>query len=200
MSNNGLLIVVSAPSGCGKTTLLKRVMADLPGLSFSVSHTTREPRLGEEEGKDYYFVTREEFVELGNSPDGGFLEWAEVYGNLYGTARIPLERQLSLGDDVILDIDVQGAAQVRDAVVEAITIFIAPPSLEELAARLRNRSTEDDEVISCRLTAAEHELAMAGFYDYFIVNDDIEVAVNSLRSVIVAERLRHRRNWSGVVV
>jgi guanylate kinase len=191
-----MLIVLSAPSGCGKTTLLKRVMADLPGLVFSVSHTTRAPRAGEKEGRDYFFVSREEFASLRDCRPSGFLEWAEVHGNLYGTGREGVERQRAGGLDVILDIDVQGAAQVR-ASSDPVTVFIAPPSLDELGRRLRGRGTEDEKTIALRLAGAEKEMQAAKDYKYLIVNDDLDEAVESLRCVLIGERLRRRRNRAG---
>lgn len=192
----GMLIVLSAPSGCGKTTLLKRVMADLPGLVFSVSHTTRAPRAGEKDGQDYFFVSREEFASLRDRNPSGFLEWAEVHGNLYGTGREGIERQRAAGLDVILDIDVQGAAQVR-ATADPVTVFIAPPSIEELGRRLRGRGTEDEKTIALRLAGAEKEMRAANDYEYLIVNDDLDEAVESLRCVLIGERLRRRRNRAG---
>ena len=194
--NNTILFVLSAPSGCGKTTMLRRVMEMLPGLAFSVSHTTRAPREGEVDGRDYHFVSREEFMALRDRQPSGFLEWAEVHGNFYGTGRDEVERQLAAGLDVILDIDVQGAAQVREN-AEPVTIFIAPPSLDELARRLRGRGTEDEATLSLRLANAAKEMEAAGSYDYLIVNDDLDQAVDSLRSVFVAERLKRRRLWNG---
>ena len=191
-----MLIVLSAPSGCGKTTLLKKVMAELPGLVFSISHTTRPPRPGEQDGRDYYFVSRAEFAAIRDRQPSGFLEWAEVHGNFYGTSRAEVERRQAAGLDVILDIDVQGAAQVR-AADDPVTIFIAPPSLDELARRLRGRGTEDEAVVSLRLAAAGKEMEAAGEYEYFIVNDDLDEAASSLLCVLVAERLRRRRNRDG---
>ncbi len=191
-----MLVVLSAPSGCGKTTLLKKVMADLPGLVFSVSHTTRAPRAGEKNGQDYFFVSREEFAFIRDRRPSGFLEWAEVHGNLYGTSRQEVERQRAAGLDVILDIDVQGAAQVR-AAADPVTVFIAPPSLDELGRRLRSRGTEDEKTIALRLAGAEREMRAAVDYEYLIVNDDLDEAVESLRCVLIGERLRRRRNRVG---
>ena len=191
--NKGMLIVLSAPSGCGKTTMLKMVMARLSGLVFSVSHTTRKPRAGEKNGYDYFFVNQQEFEKLRDASPSGFLEWAEVYGNLYGTGRVSVQQQRQAGLDVILDIDVQGAAQVC-AAADPVTVFIAPPSLAELGSRLRGRGTEDESTIARRLESGRREMAVAGFYDYIIVNDNLDAAVDSLISVLVAERLRRRRD------
>lgn len=192
----GMLIVLSAPSGCGKTTLLKKVTAGLPGMVFSVSHTTRAPRRGEQNGRDYFFVSREEFVAIRDRQPSGFLEWAEVHGNLYGTSRDEVLRLQAAGLDVILDIDVQGAAQVR-AASQPVTIFVTPPSLDELACRLRGRGTEDEKSIARRLAGAGREMQAATEYQYLIVNDDLDEAVESLRCVLIGERLRRRRNRAG---
>lgn len=195
--NKGLLIVLSAPSGCGKTTVLKMVMARLSGLVFSVSHTTRTPRPGEKDGYDYFFVDQDEFANMRDDSSSGFLEWAEVYGNFYGTGRESVERQRAAGLDVILDIDVKGAAQVC-GIAAPVTVFLAPPSLDELARRLKGRGSEDEGTIDRRLDNAERELAVAGFYDYLIVNDDLDTAVEGLVSILAAERLRRRRNLEGI--
>ncbi len=197
--SSGILFVLSAPSGGGKTTILKKVMADLPGLVFSVSHTTRKPRPGEEDGRDYYFVSRQEFESIRDRQPSGFLEWAEVHGNLYGTSRAAVEQRLGGGRDVVLDIDVQGAAQIRES-ADPVTVFIAPPSLAELAARLRGRGTEDEHTLALRLENAKQELAFMDRYDYLVVNDRLAEAVESLRSIIIAERCRRRRAVDGVPV
>ncbi|MCL2789635.1 MAG: guanylate kinase [Desulfobulbus sp.] len=198
-----LLLVLSAPSGCGKTTILTRVMRDLPGLVFSVSHTTRQPRPGEIDGVHYHFVEANVFAAIRNRQPTGFLEWAEVHGNMYGTSVDEVDRHRHAGQDVILDIDVQGAAQVRQR-TRPVTIFIAPPSLAELERRLRGRGTESEATIALRLNNARKELACSGAYDYLVVNDQLGQAVESLRSIIIAERCRQRRmpdgwpaHWSG---
>lgn len=194
---HGRLFVISAPSGAGKTTLLKGVMARLPGLSFSVSHTTRPPRPGEHAGIDYHFVSREEFLAMIDK--GWFLEYAEVHGNLYGTSRSAVDRQRRTGVDVILDIDVQGASILRRGAVDlmATYIFIAPPSLKELERRLRGRGTESAETILVRLENARSELLAAREYEYLVVNDTLEETVDLLSSIIVAERARGHRYPSG---
>ncbi|WP_408936611.1 guanylate kinase [Desulfobulbus sp.] len=192
MMAGGLLLVLSAPSGCGKTTILKQVMRDLPGLIFSVSHTTRQPRPGEVDAVHYHFVETATFAAIRNLQPTGFLEWAEVHGNMYGTSVEEVERHRAAGCDVILDIDVQGAAQVRQR-AEPVTIFIAPPSLAELERRLRGRGTESEATVALRLNNARKELACSGAYDYLIVNDQLDQAVESLRSIVVAERCRQRR-------
>ena len=194
--NQTMLVVLSAPSGCGKTTIVRRVMADLPGLEFSVSHTTRAPRPGEVDGRDYHFVDRQAFLAIRDREPSGFLEWAEVHGNLYGTALESVRAQRAAGQDVLLDIDVQGARQVR-AVTDPVTVFIAPPSLAELERRLRGRGSEDSETIALRLANAEREMRAVDEYDYLLVNDDLDEAVDSLRALLIAERLRRRRRRNG---
>ena len=191
-----ILLVVSSPSGCGKTTILKKVMTDLPGLVFSVSHTTREPRPGEEDGRDYHFVNREQFKEIRDQQPSGFLEWADVHTNFYGTTRQEVEARLAEGMDVVLDIDIQGAEQIcRNGA--PVTIFIAPPSLSELEQRLRGRGTESEESLAIRLANAEKEMQAADKYTYLIVNDQLEEAIRALRAVIIAERCRRRRGVDG---
>ena len=192
----GMLLIISAPSGTGKTTLLKHLMKDLKGVVFSVSHTTRLPRTGERNGLDYHFVNTETFNSLKNHND--FLEWAEVHGNFYGTSKTEVVRQLEKGLDVILDIDVQGARQVKNSSgLLNISIFISPPSLEEQESRLRKRGTDSEETITLRLANARKEISEAGNYDYFIINDNLQKAVDILQSVIIAERCRHRRDNDG---
>ncbi len=194
--NTGKLFVVSAPSGTGKTTLLRRVMAQLPGLSFSVSHTTRAPRPGEMNGIDYHFVSKAEFLEMVGQ--GLFIEHAEVHANLYGTSREAIDRQRSAGVDVILDIDVQGASIVRRSRQLAAThIFIAPPSISELEKRLRGRGTEGEEMIAIRLNNARIELQAMNEYEYLVVNDRLEETIDLLSSIIVAERAKAHRFPSG---
>lgn len=193
---NGTLLVISAPSGAGKTTLLKRIMATVPGLGFSVSHTTRPPRPGEQNGVDYHFVSREEFIAMREA--GAFLEWAEVHTNLYGTSKQAVADKLATGVDVFLDIDVQGARQIKAAGEQAaIFLFVAPPSWQELEQRLRGRGTESAETVQVRLANARKEMAEAHWYDYLIVNDDLAAATEMLQAVILAERCRSRRAANG---
>lgn len=192
----GRLFVISAPSGAGKTTLLSRVMARIPGLVFSVSHTTRLPRPGECDGVDYHFVTPDDFLAMIDR--GSFLEHAEVHGNLYGTSREAVRKQLEAGKDVVLDIDVQGAAILRDSgQLEAAYVFIAPPGMAELEKRLRGRGTESEERIRLRLKNARQELQAAGQYEYLIINEDIADAAELLAAIILAERARSHRLPSG---
>ena len=192
----GSLFIISAPSGTGKTTILKKIMSAMPGLAFSVSHTTRAPRAGERDGVDYHFVDRESFLAMRDR--GLFLEWAEVHGNLYGTSLEAIDANLAAGTDIILDIDVQGARQIREKRNHhAVFLFIVPPSLEELEKRLSGRNTDATETIKLRLANARKELADVGRYDYVIVNDTVDEAVDMLRSIIIAERCKNRRSATG---
>ncbi|MDX2433555.1 MAG: guanylate kinase [Desulfobacterales bacterium] len=193
---NGNLFIISAPSGTGKTTILKRVIAELKNIVFSVSHTTRSPRLGEEKDVDYFFVDKSTFVTM--QEQGLFLEWAEVHGNLYGTCSNTVQAITEQGIDIILDIDVQGARQLMDKLNnKGVFVFISPPSLHELEKRLVNRGTESDSVIATRLNNAHDEMKSLEYYDYVIVNDRVDQAVDELKSIIIAERSRKRRGISG---
>lgn len=185
------LFVVSGPSGAGKSTLLARVLASVTGLRFSVSHTTRPPRPGEEDGVQYHFVTEAAFRRL--IQQGQFLEWAEVHGHLYGTCRTELERAAADGVDLLLDVDVQGAAQVRAKFRDTVTVFILPPSYQALESRLRGRGMEDERALARRLAAARAELGLFHEYDYAIVNDNIEESARSLGCVVRAARTRTGR-------
>lgn len=195
--SNGLPFIISSPSGGGKTTILRKVFAELPGLVFSVSHTTRPPRAGEVDGRDYHFVGIEEFTSIREQSPSGFLEWARVHDNFYGTSRWEVEKLLGEGLDVVLDIDIQGARQVKEA-IEAVSIFIAPPSLAELERRLRGRGTDSEEVVALRLANARRELAAASEYDYLVVNDSLVEAVETVRSIIIGERAKRRRGITGI--
>lgn len=186
--SKGILFVVSAPSGAGKTTLCDRLATELPNLAFSVSHTTRGPRAGEENGREYHFVTDEAFD--GMVKDGAFVEWAEVHGNRYGTSRAELERLFSEGKDVILDIDTQGAMQIQDSGMHGTFVFILPPSMSVLEQRLRGRDTDDDSVIKRRLANAVGEIKLFKRYDYVIVNDVLDEAFDRLRMVVTVSRDR----------
>ncbi|MFU8818339.1 MAG: guanylate kinase [Desulfurivibrio sp.] len=194
--NRGCLFVVSAPSGAGKTTLLKRILATTPRVGFSISHTTRPPRTGERDGVDYHFVDRETFSRMREGHD--FLEWAEVHGNFYGTSRQAVQATLNRGEDIILDIDVQGAHQIRDLrEIAAVFLFIAPPSPAVLEQRLRGRNTDEAGVIALRLENARREMAESSWYDYLIVNDRLSEAEALLKAIIIAERCRRRRSPDG---
>jgi guanylate kinase len=193
---SGGLFIVSAPSGAGKTTVLRQVLSGLAGLAFSVSHTTRKPRPGEEDGRDYHFVDHREFIRMREAD--AFLEWAAVHGNFYGTSRKAVMDLMDQGMDVILDIDVQGARQLQQLEnLPAQYIFIAPPSWEELQRRLAGRGTETTESMRTRRDNARQEMAASDLYDYFIVNDSLDGAVEMLRSIILAERSRMRRTIAG---
>lgn len=184
----GLLLVVSAPSGAGKTSLCRAIMDSLGNILHSISYTTRRPRPGEMDGRDYYFVTHERFREMITA--GDFAEWAEVHGNLYGTSRRILDDMISRGIDIILDIDTQGAKQIKARYSKAVFIFIMPPSLDILEERLRNRRSDDETEIKRRMQRAREEIRDYRMYDYIIVNRDFDHALSDLRSVIIAERCR----------
>lgn len=184
----GSLVVMSAPSGAGKSSLVRRLVAALPDIVFSVSATTRAPRPGERDGVDYHFLERERFQQLAS--EGQFLEHAVVHGNLYGTLRGPTERLLGEGRDVLLEIDVQGARSVKGSGIGAELIFIMPPSRAELERRLRGRGQDPEESIQLRLRNAGHEVAQVHLFDWVVVNDDLEDALAQLVSVMKALRSR----------
>ena len=184
----GSILVISAPSGSGKSTLIKRLMAAVPGLRFSVSYTTRAPRAGERQGRDYFFVSRKVFK--GMIARREFVEWADVYGHLYGTAGKQLRMAQDSGRDILLDIDVQGHAQVRKRLPEAISVFILPPSFPELERRLRDRHSDAPEEIERRLHTAHKEIAHWREYDYLVVNDRLDDAAQALRAIVRAARFR----------
>jgi guanylate kinase len=183
-----VVIVVSAPSGAGKSSVLARVLEDTPGLRFSVSHTTRAPRGSERDGREYHFVERAAFLRLRDA--NGLLEWAEVHGNLYGTGLAEIERARAEGRDLLLDLDVQGAEQVRAKIKDAVTVFVLPPSYEVLEARLRGRGEDDEAAIRRRLAVAGREIDAFERYDYAIVNEDLEACAEELKSIVRAARCR----------
>ncbi len=186
-----IVFVVSAPSGSGKSTLVRRLLDQDKNLRFSVSYTTRAPRGKEQPGHDYYYVTREEFER--SIAAGEFLEYAEVFGNYYGTHRSELDRAGAEGKDLVLDIDVQGASQLKTRVPDAVSIFILAPSRSDLEARLRARSEDSEEVIERRLRGAAREIRDYYRYDYVLVNQDLETSVDTLASIVKAERVRRAR-------
>jgi guanylate kinase len=190
------LYIVSAPSGSGKTTLLHTLLKTFQDLKFSVSHTTRQPRAGERDGVDYFFTDRTKFLEMVDR--GEFLEWAEYYGQLYGTSRAFVEQQLTSGCDVILDIDVQGARQVKTRIEEAISVFILPPSFGELERRLRSRRLESDEAIHRRLEIAKGEIPYYRDYDYIVVNDILDNSIQTLEAIVRAVRARSTRQQAKI--
>lgn len=190
----GLVFIISAPSGTGKTTLVRKVMEQLPGLRFSVSYTTRPPRGNEQEGKDYYFISSSVFQEMVKRNE--FLEWAEVLGNCYGTPKIDL-RSLELeGVDLILDIDTQGAKRVREKVDSAVSIYLLPPSMDALQERLIKRGLDSPEMIQFRLSHAKKDMEEAHGYQYILVNDKIEETVERLKAIFIEERNRKEKQLS----
>lgn len=188
MPMKGNLIVVSAPSGAGKTTLCGAILKSLDRIAFSVSFTTRRPRAGELDGVDYYFVSEEKFRDM--IEKGEFAEWAIVHGNYYGTSRKIIDDLLEREVDVLLDIDVQGAKQIKKLYPEAVLVFIMPPSFEELKKRLYTRGAED---IELRIKRAFEEMREYYLYEYVIINDNLERAISDLRAIIISERLRSER-------
>ena len=184
----GKLFVISAPSGAGKTTLNRRLMEKRPDLFYSVSHTTRTPRPGEQDGRDYFFVTPDRFRDMIHQ--GAFLEWAEVFGRFYGTGRAWVETRLGEGRDILADVDIEGARQIKANFPEAVLVFIVPPSLAELRRRLMSRHTETEGQLSERLSRASLEIKASAGYDYLFINDDLERAVNDLLSIMRAEAVK----------
>ncbi len=193
----GTLYIVTAPSGAGKTSLVRELLQRMEGMKVSVSFTTRPMREGEEHGVHYHFVPRETFETM--LDDGVFLEHAEVFGNYYGTSRTWLEEQLRTGSDVILEIDWQGAAQVRRLFKQAVSIFILPPSREVLLGRLRGRGSDSEEVIARRTSEAVAEMSHYAEFDYLVVNDDFEQALGELQAIVQSERLRQPRQAEKLV-
>jgi guanylate kinase len=184
----GNLYIISAPSGAGKTSLVKALLQSEVDLSLSVSYTTRAPRLEEVDGRDYHFVSQEGFEE--RLKQGEFLESAQVYGNFYGTSKTWINEALRASRDILLEIDSQGARQVREVFPASVSIFVLPPSLQVLEARLRNRAQDSLEVISQRLASARDEISHVGEYDYVILNDRLDRALGDLKCIVHAERLR----------
>jgi guanylate kinase len=191
MSNERpLLLIISSPSGAGKTTLTARLLSEVKGLTFSISHTTRKPRQSETNGKEYHFVSREEFERL--IDQGAFLEWAEVHGNLYGTSKAEIERRR--GDrGIVFDIDHQGARQIKCAAPDSVAVFILPPSMAVLEQRLRGRASEDEETVQRRFGVAKREIEHYGLFDYVLVNAELEEATRKLTSIFLAEECRRSR-------
>lgn len=187
----GCLFIISAPSGAGKTSLVRALLQSNQNLSLSISHTTRAPRSGEINGRDYHFVNQETFRQM--LLNGEFVESAEVYGNLYGTSQKWINSAIASGQDILLEIDCQGAMQIRQIFPESISIFILPPSLDALAARLKTRAQDDPDIIQKRLAAAREEVSHIIEFDYAIINDKLDEALNDLISVVRAERLKRTR-------
>jgi guanylate kinase len=189
-SRRGLLFVVSAPSGTGKTTVVERLVQVVPDLGLSRSYTSRAMRAGETDGVDYNFITRARFEAM--VAEDAFLEWADVFGNLYGTGKADSEQELAAGRDLVLVIDVQGARQVRSRGAQTIGVFVLPPSFTALEQRLRGRSKDSEEAIRKRLATARREVRAVAEYEYVIVNDELDTCVDRLRAIVVAERARSR--------
>jgi len=188
MSAAGRIFVVSGPSGSGKSTLIREVRQKVPGLGYSISHTSRPPRGQEKNGVEYHFVSKEDFQKM--IDNGEFVEWAEVYQDLYGTSVSSLRSQITMGLDVIMDIDVQGAKNIKDHFKDAILIYVLPPSLEILEKRLRERGTDDEKAIRTRLKKAGKEIKNCVSYDYLLFNDQLDQAVEELKAILIAERCR----------
>lgn len=185
----GHLYIVAAPSGAGKTTLVRLLLEKDPDINVSISSTTRLPRTGESDGREYHFVGVQNFLDMVSQ--GEFLEWAEVHGNYYGTSKRWIEKEMEAGRDVLLEIDWQGAQQVRKVFPKAIGIFILPPSLEELKSRLSGRGTDSAETIARRIAAARDEMRHVDEFDYVIINDDLQQALDNLKSIVCASRLQY---------
>jgi len=188
VGGRGLLFIVSAPSGTGKTTLVERLVQRVPGLQMSRSYTSRQARVGERDSVDYNFISRDRFDAMVN--EGAFLEWADVFGNCYGTSAADTDALLAAGKDVVLVIDVQGARQVRSRGIETVGVFVLPPSAEVLEQRLRGRSKDSEDQIRRRLEVACREVSDFAQYEYVVVNDELDTAVSRLEAIVLAERAR----------
>lgn len=193
----GVLLVISAPSGTGKSTLVRELLSRMEGVEFSVSFTTRPPREDEEDGRHYHFIRRERFQAMIEA--GEFLEWADVFQEKYGTGRSVTLEQLSAGQDLILDIDIQGGRQVRASGIDAVSVFILPPDYSALEFRLRSRGSDSDQQVAARLSRARREAEEVRYYDYVVVNDDLDSAVGQLMTILAAERLRVGRRQSATL-
>ena len=190
--NKGLLIVVSGPSGTGKGTVCTELLTQTPDLAYSISATTRKPRTGEIDGQNYYFLNKATFEKM--IGDGGFLEYANVYGNYYGTPLGKIEERLAAGEDILLEIDTQGALNVMKKCPEGLFIFLLPPSIGELERRIRGRGSETEDSLGKRLGAAKAEIAIGKKYNYIVVNDTVKNAVKHIKSIMIAEHCRVSRN------
>ncbi|MGI6412179.1 MAG: guanylate kinase [Syntrophomonadaceae bacterium] len=188
MNRRGILFVISGPSGVGKGTIKNALLSVVDSLKLSVSVTTRPPRSGEVHSREYFFVSKEQFNQMIEGDE--FLEWANVYSNLYGTPRYFVYENLKRGQDILLEIDIQGAMQVKEKIPEGVFIFISPPNLEELAERLCSRGKDSMSSINMRLAACEKEMKYIEYYDYVVVNDEIHLAVDKIKSIITAERCK----------
>lgn len=191
MAQEGIPIIISAPSGAGKTTICQALAQRLPDLNFSVSHTTRKPRENEKEGVDYHFVSKETFLEMTNR--NKFLEWAKIHDNYYGTGLKNIEDTLKKGNDLVLELDIQGVESLRALKYEGVYVFILPPSLEELEQRLTRRGTESGDQIQRRLEVGKNEIAQSHLYDYAVTNVNVDESVDTILAIIRAEKNRIRR-------
>ena len=193
---SGKLFVISAPSGTGKSTVAMAVRQRVPGLGYSISHTTRKPRGNERNGIDYHFVDHETFTKMIDATD--FVEWAKVYGNFYGTSSSGIKNLTASGLDVLMDVDIQGGRNIKNRFPDSVLIFLLPPSLEELERRLRKRGTDDEPVIESRMESAVDDIKNCVWYDYIIVNDKLEPAIDEAQSIIVSERCLTARQLPGI--
>jgi len=192
IARRGLMLVLSSPSGAGKTTIARRILDDDSGIAPSISHTTRSKRKGETDGKDYHFVDKETFSQMRDA--GEFLEWAVVFDNYYGTTRAPVEQALGAGRDVLFDVDWQGAAALREASDgDVVSVFVLPPSAGALEERLKTRAADSDDVVVRRMRGASNEIQHWDEYDYVLVNFDVDQSVEAVRAILAAERLRRAR-------
>lgn len=192
IARRGLMLVLSSPSGAGKTTICRKLQESDPGLEMSISHTTRPARNGEMDGRDYHFIDRETFTRLRD--EGAFLEWAVVFDHFYGTAREPVDAALAAGRDVLFDVDWQGAASLRDkAKADVVSVFILPPTAAALERRLNERAQDAPEIVRRRMLGASNEIQHWSEYDYVVINHDIDRSVDAVRAILVAERLRRSR-------
>jgi guanylate kinase len=194
MQQRGQIFVITAPSGTGKTTIIRAIRESGIGVGYCVSHTTREPRHGEIPGKHYHFITRRDFESMVDA--GQFIEWAHLYGHLYGTSYSSMESQLSSGKDILLDLDIQGSEAIKRRFPESLSIFILPPSIEALKERLEKRGANDTKDVDLRMKKAAEEIMGFGEYDFIVVNDDLEQAVHEIEAIILSERARTKRRYS----
>jgi len=193
MQKRGQIFVISGPSGTGKTTIIRAIRESVSEIGYSISHTTREPRDGEIQGKHYYFVTGRDFERMVG--EGRFVEWAYVYGHLYGTSYSSLENAMQSGEDLLVDLDIRGAEAIKGHFPESLSVFILPPSMEDLEARLRARATSDREDVDLRLKKAAEEVKSCREYDFIVVNDDLAHTVHEIEAIILAERAHTRRRY-----
>lgn len=191
---HGLIFIVAAASGTGKTTLVRKLLSENPNIKLSISHTTRDPRVGEQHGEHYFFTTEQDFVQ--KIEQNEFLEYAKVFHCYYGTSLLWIEETVKNGYDVLLEIDVQGAAQVKEKLPEAISIFILPPDIKTLTQRLVDRKTESEENIKLRLSKAENEITQASQFDYIVINDQLDTAAEDLSNIIRSEHLKTKKQMA----